>query len=385
MMDRTKSFWTRQYQQHIGGMISLCYRYVPNRETAEDLAHSAFLQAIGKSDTFRGTGSFSKWLMRITVNTVLLYLRDNERKSIIDKQQDIEDMADRVADEEELNGEGEMDAILKANFTQEEIMEAIAELPENYRVVLNLYIFERYSHKQIAELRGISESTSKSHLLRARKKLQQILFEKSKRKKQPIMSLLILFPGSPTAVDRYCRRQLRGSAISPAHPLDIAAAVGNSPLPPALKFYTLRTPLVAGMGVAAAGAIGLATLSQPDSVPPSADPVPTAVEMTLDSTETPLPEIVVTEEPSAPQPMRQPIASQPIASQTAVPQSTASQPTMPQPVQSARVPASQPSTSSATISNDIQTAKATDSASVVVKKVQIKKMHTIIVKDTTKR
>ena len=106
-------------------MIGLCCRYVPDRETAEDLAHSAFLQAIGKSDTFRGSGSFHKWLMRITVNTVLQYLRDNERKSIIDKQQDIEDMVDRVADEEEMSGEGEMDAILKANFTQEEIMEAI--------------------------------------------------------------------------------------------------------------------------------------------------------------------------------------------------------------------------------------------------------------------
>ena len=367
MMDRTKSFWTRQYQKHIGGMIGLCYRYVPNRETAEDLAHSAFLQAIGKSDTFRGTGSFNKWLMRITVNTVLQYLRDNERKSIIDKQQDIGDMADTVAIEEETNGEGEMDAILKANFTQEEIMEAIAELPENYRVVLNLYIFERYSHKQIAELRGISESTSKSHLLRARKKLQQILFEKSKRKKQPIMSLLILFPGSPTAIDRYCRRQLRGHSITPAHSLqeaDIAASVGNSPLPPALKFYMMRAPLMAGMGVAAAGAIGLATLSQPDCVAPSADPEPTAVELTLDSTATPQPEIVVTEEASAPQPK-----TQPATRQLARP---------------ARMPASQPSASPATITYDAQTENAVDSIPVVVKKVQIKRRHTIIVKDTTK-
>ncbi len=353
-------------------MIGLCCRYVPDRETAEDLAHSAFLQAIGKSDTFRGSGSFHKWLMRITVNTVLQYLRDNERKSIIDKQQDIEDMVDRVADEEEMSGEGEMDAILKANFTQEEIMEAIAELPENYRVVLNLYIFERYSHKQIAELRGISENTSKSHLLRARKKLQQILFEKSKRKKQPIMSLMILFPGSHTAVDRYCRRQLRGCSITPEHPLqeaDIAAAIGNSPLPPALKFYTLRTPLVAGMGAAAAGAIGLAFLFQPDCAPSSADLSPTAVEMISDSTETALPEIVLTEESGVPQPKRPSPPQQPAALQ---------------PVQSARVPAGQPSTPPATISNDIQTAKAIDSVPVVVKKVQIKKRHTIIVKDTMK-
>ena len=367
MMERTKSFWTRQYQKHIGGMIGLCYRYVPNRELAEDLAHTAFLQAIGKADTFKGTGSFHKWLMRITLNTVLLYMRDNERKNIIDNQQNLEDMADMVADEQEMSGEGEMEAIRKANFTQEEIMEAIAELPENYRVVLNLYIFERYTHKQIAELRGISENTSKSHLLRARKKLQQILFEKSKRKKQPIMSLLILFPGSPTAIDRYCRRQLRGHSITPAHSLqevDIAAAVGNSPLPPALKFYTMRAPLMAGMGVAAAGAIGLATLSQPDCVAPSADPEPTAVELTLDSTATPQPEIVVTEEASAPQPK-----TQPATRQLARP---------------ARVPASQPSASPANITHDGQTENAVDSIPVVVKKVQIKRRHTIIVKDTTK-
>lgn len=367
MMERTKSFWTRQYQKHIGGMIGLCYRYVPNRELAEDLAHTAFLQAIGKADTFKGTGSFHKWLMRITLNTVLLYMRDNERKNIIDNQQNLEDMADMVADEQEVSEEGEMEAIRKANFTQEEIMEAIAELPENYRVVLNLYIFERYTHKQIAELRGISENTSKSHLLRARKKLQQILFEKSKRKKQPIMSLLILFPGSHTAIDRYCRRQLRGSAIPPAHPLqeaDIAAAVGNSPLPPAMKFYTLRTPFVAGVGVAAAGAIGLAILSQPDCTPPSPNPFPTTVEVPIDSAET---EITVCPETgdsrgalSERQPARRPSAL---------------------PVHAPETPLSAPATT-AVSTFDNQTESAGDSVPVVVKKVQIKKRHTIIVKDT---
>ena len=60
-------------------MIGVCYRYVLDRPTAEDLAHDAFLTAIEKADTFRGFGSFEGWLMRIAANKALLYLREQER------------------------------------------------------------------------------------------------------------------------------------------------------------------------------------------------------------------------------------------------------------------------------------------------------------------
>ncbi len=215
MEKMTKSFWTRQYQKHIGQMIGLCYRYVSNRETAEDLAHNAFLQAIEKADTFKGIGSFDKWLTRITVNTVLMHLREHKQKGVIDNQQDVEALADTVADEEEMSGEGMMETIRKANFTQEEIAEAISELPENHRVVLNMYIFDHFSHKQIAELRGISVNTSKSHLLRARKELQQILFNKAKKKKNvPLWPGSSFFPiHSPLSTDTADGRW----RISPSH------------------------------------------------------------------------------------------------------------------------------------------------------------------------
>lgn len=121
-----KSFWTKKYNQNIAKMIGTCYRYVPVRETAEDIAHDAFLTAIEKADTFKGTGSFEGWLMRITVNKALAYL--NEQHKIVELA---EDVADMDGETEETSADEMMDAIRKADFTQEEIMAAARTAPHD--------------------------------------------------------------------------------------------------------------------------------------------------------------------------------------------------------------------------------------------------------------
>ncbi|MBO4489488.1 MAG: sigma-70 family RNA polymerase sigma factor [Bacteroidales bacterium] len=357
----TKSFWTRQYQKHINEMIGVCYRYVANRETAEDLAHNAFLKAIEKADTFKGTGSFHQWLIRITVNTVLMYMRENERKNLKDGQLRVEEMADTLTDSEDMDGEGMMEAIRSAHFTQEEILEAISELPEHHRTVLNLYIFDHYSHKEIAALQGISVNTSKSHLLRARKKLQQILFNKSKDKKRPLMTWFFLFPSAYFAFDRYCRRQIQGYSIAPTHPLpdtDMKAAAQQA-LPRRLRLHNMRVPIMASLGTVAIGAALFTALPHsPNASTPTEQP-PSPTTATTDSLSTSDPTSIVS-----------PLEAETPQAPPATPAHSPSESEAPEPEEILAADSLQPSESP---------------APVVVKKVVRKHQQTVIIQDTNKR
>lgn len=261
-------------------MIGICYRYVSVRETAEDLAHDAFLKAIEKADTFRGIGGFDKWLMRITVNTALEYLRNNPQTN---RTQDIDGL-DALVDEneEECSSEDMMSTIRKADFSQEEILEAIAQLPHHHRIVLNLYVFEHLSHKEISKMLNISQNTSKSHLMRARKELQIILFNKSKREKKMFMVLFPLFTTSESAIDDYCRQQLSGFGLTPLHPLSETGfpAAASKPLPLRMKLRAWRVPLAIGATTITIGALTLPFLISPKAsttAPSSPTPVPKTV------------------------------------------------------------------------------------------------------------
>lgn len=260
-----KPFWAREYRKNIAKMIGVCYRYVPDRPTAEDLAHDAFLTAIEKADTFRGIGSFEGWLTRIAVNKALHYLKDQERIRPLNDDTITEN--EEVSDEEESSPDDMMAAIRKADFSREEILEAIAQLPDHHRSVLNLYVFERLTHQQIAELLGISQNTSKSHLQRARKELQQILFNKSKERKRLLMILFPLFIHPDTAIDAYCRTELKGLAIQPSRPLAEEAFPASSKVSPRMWMHAHRLPVTAGIAAtgAAVATAGILLTSAPQN------------------------------------------------------------------------------------------------------------------------
>lgn len=287
MEKQMKTFWTREYQRNIGKMIGVCYRYVPDRATAEDLAHSAFLQAIEKADTFKGIGRFDKWLMRITVNTALMHLRKTQNEQHLGKNDEVEDYADPFEKEEDTSAEEMMDTIRKADFTTEEILRAISKLPENHRIVLNMYVFDHYTHQQIATALGISVNTSKSHLMRARKELQKILFQESKSKKHPLMMIFPLFAAPETAIDVFCRRKLDGFSLAPLHPLPESSypASAYNQLSLRMQLHAYRLPIAAGLTTAGvAGAVILAN-SLPHATPvspkqPDKQPIPVVKERT---------------------------------------------------------------------------------------------------------
>ncbi len=151
------------YEHFAGKMHALCCRYIKDKMEAEDVLVTSFTKIFDRIGQFKNEGSFEGWIRRIVVNESLSYLRRNKSMYL---EMDIE-AADREPDYERLESQLEADDLLKL----------ISDLPAGYRIVFNLYAIDGYSHKEIAEQLGITESTSKSQLSRARVALQKALLE----------------------------------------------------------------------------------------------------------------------------------------------------------------------------------------------------------------
>ena len=151
------------YEKYSPRMLGLCFRYIGDEMIAEDVMIEGFLRVFGKIDQFGEDGSFEGWMRRIMVNEALGQIRKQKRipeDAMSDEAENIPDFA--YADQ---------------NLNAEELLALIAELPAGYRTVFNLYAIEGYAHSEIAELIGITESTSKSQLHRARALLQKMVSE----------------------------------------------------------------------------------------------------------------------------------------------------------------------------------------------------------------
>ena len=141
------------YTRYSGTMFSICLRYSPNYVEAEDNLQDAFITIFKKVEQFKDKGSFEGWMKRVTVNTVLQKYR-KQRVFDIAREDQIEGEVDETVDDEGIP----LDFLLKI----------IQELPDRYRLVFSMYVMDDYSHKEIAEMLGISDGTSKSNLARAR-------------------------------------------------------------------------------------------------------------------------------------------------------------------------------------------------------------------------
>ena len=147
------------YQQFAPKMFALCIRYAKDRSEAEDILQEGFIKVFNSLQKYSGNGSFEGWLRKIFVNTALNWIRSN--KMYFEDITNIEYSTDSVFNNKIIE-----------EISTNEILELINELPKGYKLIFNLYVIEGYKHKEIAEKLNISESTSKSQLLKARKALQ---------------------------------------------------------------------------------------------------------------------------------------------------------------------------------------------------------------------
>ena len=149
------------YEQYSSIMMGVCVRYASDRETARDLLQDGFIKVFSNIKTYTGTGSFGGWIRRIFVTTALEYLRKNDAL----KQSTSIDYYDYSIEN--------MDVSILDKISADELMQCIEKLPTGYRTVFNLYAIEGYSHLEIAKMLHISENTSRSQFMRARKMLQK--------------------------------------------------------------------------------------------------------------------------------------------------------------------------------------------------------------------
>jgi len=155
--DRKAQF--RLYRQFSKAMYNLAYRFMNNREDAEDMLQEAFIDCFRNIRSYRSESTFGQWLKRILINKCINHLRKKKVDLLY-----FENVPDTP--EEKLS-----ESILDTSA----IFTGIEMLPDGYRIILTLHLLEGYSHSDIAGLLGITESTSKSQYSRARSRLRNII------------------------------------------------------------------------------------------------------------------------------------------------------------------------------------------------------------------
>jgi RNA polymerase sigma factor (sigma-70 family) len=144
-------------------MYNAAYRIVNNEDEAQDVLQEAFISAFHNLDSYRGDSAFGAWLKRIVINKAITQVTKRKMERFP------EDGRWDVKEEEPA------DVFEGFPFTVEKVRAAIEALPDGYRTVLSLYLLEGYDHGEIAEIMGITESTSKSQFNRSKKKLKEML------------------------------------------------------------------------------------------------------------------------------------------------------------------------------------------------------------------
>jgi RNA polymerase sigma factor (sigma-70 family) len=150
------------YARYSRKIYAICLRYLKNDFDAEEVLVTSFTKVFEKIDQFQGNGSFEGWIKRLAVNEALMYLRKHKQFQV--------NIEDDIILFETKSVQGD-------HLEAEDLLKLIEQLPTGYNTVFNLYAIEGYSHKEIADMLGISENTSKSQLSRARTLLQKLLAE----------------------------------------------------------------------------------------------------------------------------------------------------------------------------------------------------------------
>lgn len=148
------------YELHSRKMMGVCLRYVSDRETARDLLQDGFVKVFTHINSFSGNGSFEGWMRKIFVNCALEYLRKSD---VLRESTELDNTAELV----------HPDSSAISDLSAAELLKLVQELPSGFRTVFNMFAIEGYSHKEIAEMLNITESTSRSQFTRAKQMLQR--------------------------------------------------------------------------------------------------------------------------------------------------------------------------------------------------------------------
>ncbi|MCU0423967.1 MAG: sigma-70 family RNA polymerase sigma factor [Bacteroidia bacterium] len=143
------------FKAYSSAMMGVCMRYAGNKEEAEDILQEGFIAVFNHLKTFKFQSSLKTWITRIMINTALNYLRKYKKMKFENAEYN------EVA-------EPDVQVFQLQLYDQSVVMKCIQELPEGYRIVINMFAIEGYSHKEIADTLNIQESTSRSQFAKAK-------------------------------------------------------------------------------------------------------------------------------------------------------------------------------------------------------------------------
>jgi RNA polymerase sigma-70 factor (ECF subfamily) len=152
------------YEKYSRKMFGVCLRYARDREEAEDILSDSFVHVFVKLSSFKREGSFEGWIRRIVINTAITAYRNNLKYNLNDDISEIHGLSD--------DNESAIDLL-----NVQQLKSIIQEMPDGYRMIFNLYVIEGYNHREIADLLGLNEGTSKSQYSKAKKWLQARLLK----------------------------------------------------------------------------------------------------------------------------------------------------------------------------------------------------------------
>lgn len=152
------------YDSYAPTFLGVCYRYAAGMQEAEDMMHDGFVIILTKIDSYSGSGSFEGWMRRIMVNNAINHIKKKDALRFSYEPELVIDS--RIADDSVLD-----------QIQYKELIDMVKTLAPGYQLVFNLYAVEGFSHKEIGEKIGISESTSKSQYHMAKMKLKEMIHQ----------------------------------------------------------------------------------------------------------------------------------------------------------------------------------------------------------------
>ena len=156
-------------EKYASKLFGVCLRYMQDEDEAKDVLQDSFVKIFKNIDKYKPVGSFESWLVRITITTSLMALRKKKNGfSYLDAVE---------------NDNWYVEPVVEQVLNEEDILNMILKLPYHYRIIFNLYVIDGYSQREIAELLQIKDSTVRTKLTRARKKMQEIYLQEINTKK----------------------------------------------------------------------------------------------------------------------------------------------------------------------------------------------------------
>lgn len=237
--------WQKIYINYSPKLLGICRRYIQDIYTAEDIVHDSFITAIQKNNQLNDEKALFAWLKKIVINNALQHIRKHSKEAFVNTEPS--EIPDTYTEMEHPIFEEKN--VFIYDFTNEELLSSIDNLPPHHKSVFNLYFIENHSHAEISGLLGITVNTSKSHLLRAKKSVQNYLlnnFVSQNTPKNKIAQLLVIFGLGGLLWAQTFQNKFADFKISPSKNLQIPSdiKIGNTTIASTGKSF--KTKIIIG-------------------------------------------------------------------------------------------------------------------------------------------